>query len=77
MNNDDDDTPIRGLAGFQVPVSENLVGMVRRKIQRRKAAAEFTGFSWSAPGMVLIEFINIIAHLLSVIDGKKDNDQSR
>jgi hypothetical protein len=68
---DDDERPIRGLADLETNVSPDLPAKVRRSIQRRTTAAQFAHFSWSFPGVILMEFITLLVHLFSVADGRK------
>jgi hypothetical protein len=68
---EDEDVPIRALAGLESPVSESFLQYVRRKIYRRAATAQLTHFSLSLPVAIFVEFLKIIVHLFQVADGKK------
>jgi len=66
-----DPESIRGLADLETEVSPSFVTMVRRKIHRRTTASQYAHFSWSLPGIVLMEFLTVLVHLFAVVDGRK------
>lgn len=68
---DQDDTPLRGLADLESPVSQSFVQYIRRKIYRRTATAQLTHFSFSMPAAIFVEFLSIIVHLFKVADGNR------
>ncbi len=69
--NGNDDQPIHELADLESPVSTGFLQRFRQKIYRRAATAQFAQFSYAMPLAIFIEFIGIIVHLVSVVDGKK------
>jgi hypothetical protein len=69
--NPDPEEPIRGLADLETEVSPSFVNMVRRKIQRRTTASQYAHFSWSLPGIILMEFLHVLVHLFAVAGGRK------
>jgi hypothetical protein len=69
--NENEDVPIRGLADLESPVSESFLQYVRRRIYRRAATAQLAHFSFRLPVAIFIEFLSIIVHLFTVVDGKK------
>jgi hypothetical protein len=75
MNPDPQDRPIRGLADLGSDVSASFADFIWRKIHRRTTASQFASFSYKMPGAILLEFISIIVHLFTVVDGKKGKSQ--
>jgi hypothetical protein len=67
----ENDERIRGLADLESPVSAGFLSVFRRKVYRRAATAQLAHFSFSLPLAIFMEFLNILVHLCSVVDGKK------
>jgi len=51
--------PIAELQDLPLHVSDRFIRRVRGKIERRVIAGEFLGLAWTAPLMMLLEFIRI------------------
>jgi hypothetical protein len=71
MNPDPQDNPIRALADLESDVSESFRAKVWRKIQRRTTVSQYANFSWTLPGVILVEFLSVLVHLFSVANGKR------
>jgi hypothetical protein len=69
--NGDEDLPIPGLADLETPVSPGFLQLFRRRIYRRTTAAQLAHFSFSLPFAISMEFLSIVVHLFSVMDGKR------
>lgn len=56
---DDLGAPVAELQDLSLEVSDRFVRRVRGKIERRVVAGEFLGLVWTAPIMMLLEFLRI------------------
>lgn len=66
-----DDAPIAVLKDLEQETSADFIVRVRRKIERRKTASQFIGFSWFLPQVILVEIASIFKHLFTAIDSKR------
>ena len=51
--------PVTELQDLPLDVGDRFVRHVRGRIERRVVAGEFLGLAWTAPMMMLLEFIRI------------------
>ena len=61
----DDFPPIPALRDLDMPVSENFLETVRRKIERRSTANHFLNLFWYAPAMLLLEFAAMVLEIVA------------
>jgi hypothetical protein len=66
-----DPDAIRELADLESDVSTSFRDVIRRKIYRRTTVSQFANLSWKMPGIIFMEFLSLIMHLLAVADGGK------
>ena len=55
--------PIAELADFEEEHSDVMIRRVRSSLHRRLATNQFATMSWSAPGRVIIEFLEMLFSL--------------
>lgn len=61
----ENDDAIRELVDYGEPAGPDFIGRIRRSIMRRQFASELTGFTWSMPFQVLLEYLRVLCSLLS------------
>jgi hypothetical protein len=66
-----DPDAIRELADLESDVSTSFRDVIRRKIYRRTTVSQFANLYWKMPGIIFMEFLSLIMHLLAVADGGK------
>jgi len=59
-NPEEEAAPVTFLHDFEEDVSAEFVPRLRRRLHRRIFTGQVTQFSFSAPGMVLLEFLQMI-----------------
>jgi Ni,Fe-hydrogenase III large subunit len=52
--------PIEMLTGQEVEPARDLVGRVRRDIERRETVAQLASFSWKMPKVLLLELLQMM-----------------
>lgn len=76
MSNDDLETrPIDVLKNQELEPTRDLVGRVRRQIERRTAASQAATFSWQLPKLVLLEFVKAVGDFSFSLKEKKGSGQ--
>ena len=65
--------PIRVLRDLEQETSPDFAGKVRRKILRRTSTAQFAGFSWNLPKVILLELVNLLRHLFTAVSGRRQS----
>lgn len=66
--------PIAELADFREHASGDLLGRIRRSLQRRSLSAQIAGFSWGAVGTVVQEFLEFIYSFIEPRDDRRDEE---
>jgi hypothetical protein len=66
--------PIAILAQFEHDTSSELIGRIRRDVQRRTTVGQLTSFATSLPVIVLKEFWLIFNEQLGPLEPRKDID---
>ena len=66
--------PIAILAQFEHDISSDLVGRIRRDVQRRTTVGQLTSFATSLPLIVLKEFWLVLNEQLGPLESRKDID---
>jgi hypothetical protein len=64
--------PITELAAFEHDVSARLISRIRRAIQRRTTAAQFTSFAFDLPLVLLKEFWLVMVGQFNLKKVEKD-----
>jgi len=64
--------PIESLAAFEDEASDDLVFRIRRSIYRRKAVSQLVSFVWNVPGLIFMEFWQVLAEGLSPKASRKE-----
>ncbi len=55
-----DEVPVAALNDFEEEVSPEFVPRLRRSLHRRIFTGQMTQFSFNVPGMLLLEFLQLI-----------------
>ncbi|MBS1877240.1 MAG: hypothetical protein JSU00_28775 [Acidobacteria bacterium] len=63
--------PVEILREFREDVSAEFMHGVRRKIDRTATAAHLADFSWSAPGAILFELMQLLRQLFHAFGQSK------
>ena len=64
-NDNDLGEPIAALLDLEQDTSPSFFARVRRKIHRRTTGSQLASFSWYLPRMILLEFWNVLIHILN------------
>ena len=77
-NPEEEAAPVNVLKDFEEEVSAEFVPRLRRRLHRRIFTGQVTQFSFSVPGMLLLEFLQLIfgflpARAKSGSDSQKEN----
>ena len=64
--------PIAILAQFEHDISSELIGRIRRDVQRRTTAGHLTSFATSLPLVVLKEFWLVLNEQVGPLESRKD-----
>jgi len=70
-----DPKPIEFLSDQEVEPSTDLIGRVRRSIQRRSAASQVATFTWQLPRLVLLEMVKAFGEMTTLETTKKGPGQ--
>lgn len=63
---DDSDAgaPVIELSELEEPVRSGFLSRLRRRIERRRLAGEVAAAGWHLPGIILLEFWNMLCQLV-------------
>ena len=67
--------PIEVLGALERPASGGFIARLRRRIERRKLTSEVVSVGWHLPGIILLEFWNMVCQLVLPGEDRKGDTQ--